>query len=135
MSTYTAESERTLGTIIKDLTADLSMLVRSEIALFKLEIKEAIAKLGTGGGLLAGALFLALIGLAFLFVTITLGMVALGVPAWLSALIVTLVLFAAAAVLGIMGKKKLQTVNFVPSDAIEHVKSDIDSIKEHVRSM
>lgn len=135
MSTYTAESERTLGTIIKDLTADLSMLVRSEIALFKLEIKEAIAKLGTGGGLLAGALFLGLIGLAFLFVTITLGMVALGVPAWLSALIVTLVLFAAAAVLGIMGKKKLQTVNFVPSDAIEHVKSDIDSIKEHVRSM
>ena len=133
MSTYT-EPERTLGTIIKDLTADLSMLVRSEIALFKLEIKEAIAKLGTGGGLLAGAAFLALIGLAFLFVTITLGLVALGIPAWLSALIVTLVLFAAAAVLGIMGKKKLQTVNFVPTDAIEHVKSDIDTLKEHVRS-
>lgn len=135
MSTYTAhEPERTLGTIIKDLTADLSMLLRSEIALFKLEIKEAIAKLGTGGGLLAGAAFLALIGLAFLFVTITLGLVALGVPAWLSALIVTLTLFAAAAVLGIMGKKKLQTVNFVPTDAIEHVKSDIDTLKEHVRS-
>lgn len=135
MSTYTAhEPERTLGTIIKDLTADLSMLFRSEIALFKLEIKEAIGKLGTGGGLLAGAAFLALIGLAFLFVTITLGLVALGVPAWLSALIVTLVLFAAAAVLGIMGKKKLQTVNFVPSEAIEHVKNDIDTLKEHVRS-
>jgi Putative Actinobacterial Holin-X, holin superfamily III len=135
MSTYTAhDSERTLGTIIKDLTADLSMLFRSEIALFKLEIKEAIAKLGTGGGLLAGAAFLALIGLAFLFVTITLGLVALGVPAWLSALIVTLVLFAAAAVLGLMGKKKLQTVNFVPSEAIEHVKTDIDTLRDHVRS-
>jgi Putative Actinobacterial Holin-X, holin superfamily III len=135
MSTYTAhEPERTLGTIIKDLTADLSMLIRSEIALFKLEIKEAIGKLGTGGGLLAGAAFLALIGLAFLFVTITLGLVALGVPAWLSALIVTLTLFAAAAVLGILGKKKLQTVNFVPTDAIEQVKSDIDTLKEHVRS-
>jgi hypothetical protein len=135
MSTYTAhDTERTLGTIIKDLTADLSMLFRSEIALFKLEIKEAIAKLGTGGGLLAGALFLGLIGLAFLFVTITLGLVALGVPAWLSALIVTLTLFAAAAVLGMLGKKKLQTVNFVPSDAIEHVKSDIDTLRDHVRS-
>ena len=135
MSNYTAtESDRSLGNIIKDLTADLSMLFRSEIALFKLEIKEAIAKLGTGGGLLAGAAFLALIGLAFLFVTITLGLVALGVPAWLSALIVTLTLFAAAAVLGIMGKKKLQAVNFVPTDAIEHVKSDIDALKEHVRS-
>ena len=133
MSTYTAhETDRSLGTIIKDLTADLSMLFRSEIALFKLEIKEAIAKLGTGGGLLAAAAFLGLIGLAFLFVTITLGLVALGVPAWLSALIVTLVLFAAAAVLGIMGKKKLQTVNFVPSVAIDHIKNDIDTLKADV---
>ena len=132
MSTFAHDTERTLGSIIKDLTADISMLFRSEIALFKLEIKEAIGKLGTGGGLLAGAAFLALIGLAFLFVTITLGLVALGVPAWLSALIVTLTLFAAAAVLGIMGKKKLQTVNFVPTDAIEHVKSDIDTLKADV---
>ncbi len=131
MSNYT-EAERSLGSIIKDLTSDISMLVRSEIALLKLELKEAVAKLGTGGGLLAGAGFLALIGLAFLFVTITLGLVALGVPAWLSALIVTLVLFAAAAVLGIMGKKKLQDVNFVPNDSIAHIKRDVDSLKADV---
>src|SRR5438094_351841 len=41
-----AESERSLGTIIKDLTADFSRLFRSEIALLKLEIKYTIAKLG-----------------------------------------------------------------------------------------
>lgn len=132
MSTYTQDAERTLGTIIKDLTADLSMLFRSEIALLKLEIKEAVAKLGTGGGLLAAAAFLGLIGLAFLFVTITLGLVALGVPAWLSALIVTLVLFGAAALLGVMGKKKLQTVNFVPTEAIDHIKTDIETLKADV---
>jgi len=131
MSNYT-EAERSLGTIIKDLTADISMLVRSEIALLKLEIKDAVAKLGTGGGLLAGAAFLALIGMAFLFVTITLGLVALGIPAWLSALIVTLVLFAAAAVLGLMGKKKLQTVNFVPTESIAHIRRDVDSLKADI---
>ena len=133
MTNYSASaSERSLGTIIKDLSADLSMLFRSEIALLKLELKEAAAKLGGGAALLAGALFLALIGIAFLFVTITLGLVALGVPAWLSALIVTLVLFAAAAVLGLMGKKKLQGVNFVPSESIEHIRSDIDALKADV---
>jgi hypothetical protein len=133
MSNYTAtEAERSLGTIIKDLTADISMLVRSEIALLKLEIKDAVAKLGTGGALFAGAAFLGLVGLAFLFVTITLGLVALGVPAWLSALIVTLVLFVAAAVLGFMGKKKLAGVNFVPSESIEHIKRDVDSLKAEV---
>jgi len=128
----TTESERSLGTIIKDLTADLSNLFRSEIALLKLEIKESVAKLGTGGAMLGAALFLGLFGLAFLFVTITLGLVALGVPAWLSSLIVTIVLLGAAAALALIGKKKLQGVNFVPSDSIDHIKGDIDALKADV---
>lgn len=133
MSNYTAtESERSLGTIFKELTADLSMLFRSEIALLKLELKDAAAKLGGGAALMAGALFLALVGIAFLFVTITLGLVALGVPAWLSALIVTIVLFAGAFVLLMLGKKKLQGVNFVPNESIDHIRADIDSLKADV---
>ena len=133
MSNFTAaESDRSLGTIIKDLTADLSTLFRSEIALLKLEIRDTLAKLGGGAGLLAGALFLAFVGLAFLFVTITLGLVALGVPAWLSALIVTVVLFIGAGVLAMLGKKKLAGVQFVPSQSVEQIKSDIDTIKADI---
>jgi hypothetical protein len=133
MGNYTAtESERSLGTIIKDLTADLSTLFRSEIALLKLEIRESVMKLGTGGAMMGAALFLALVGLAFLFVTITLGMIALGLPPWLSSLIVTIVLFVAAGILVMMGRKKLQGVNFVPNDSIEHIKGDLDAIKADV---
>ena len=131
MSNYT-DADRSIGTIIKDLTADLSMLLRSEIALLKLELKESAAKLGGGAAMMGAALFLALVGLAFLFVTITLGMVALGLPPWLSSLIVTVVLFAAAGILVMMGKKKLQGVNFVPSESIEHIKTDIDTLKADV---
>jgi hypothetical protein len=133
MSNYTAsETERSLGTIIKDLTADLSNLVRSEIALLKLELKDSASKLGGGAALMAAALFLGLFGLAFLFVTITLGLVALGVPAWLSSLIVTVVLLLAAGILVMMGKKKLQGVNFVPSGSIDHIRGDLDSLKADV---
>jgi len=133
MSNTTAtNSERSLGTIIKDLSADLSLLFRSEIALLKLELKDAASKLGGGAALLAAALFLGLIGLAFLFVTITLGMIALGLPPWLSSLVVTVVLFAATAVLAMMGKKKLEAVDFVPSEAIQHIKTDIDALKADV---
>ena len=127
-----ADTERSLGNIIKDLTADFSTLFRSEVALLKLEIRDMVAKLGGGTALFAGAVFLALFGLAFLFVTITLGLVALGVPAWLSALIVTLVLFAGAAVLAIMGKKKFAGVSFVPTQSVEQIKSDIESIKADI---
>jgi hypothetical protein len=131
----TAETERTLGTIIKDLTSDFSTLFRSEIALLKLELRDTAAKMGGGSALLAGALVMALLGVAFLFVTLVLGLVALGVPAWLSALIITLLLFIGAAVLAFMGKKKFEAVKFVPSDSVEHIKSDIEAIKADIARM
>jgi len=123
---------RSLGTIFKDLSADISTLFRSEIALLKLEIKDTVAKLGGGTAMFAGAVFLALFGLAFLFVTITLGLVALGVPAWLSTLIVTVVLFSAAGVLAMMGKKKFAAVEFVPNQSIQQIKTDVESIKSDI---
>jgi uncharacterized membrane protein YqjE len=130
---FTEQStDKSLGTIIKELTEDFSMLFRSEVALLKVEVKDTVTKLGGGIGMFAGAVFLALFGLGFLFVTIVLGLVALGVPAWLSTLIVTLVLFAAAAVLAVLGKKKFAAVQFVPEATIETVKGDIDSIKADV---
>src|SRR5688500_5651680 len=135
MSNYTAtatESDRSLGTIIKDLTTDLSSLFRSEIALLKLEIKDTVGKLGGGAAMFAGATVFALLGVAFAFVTIVLGLVALGVPAWVSALIVTLVLFVGAGVLAMMGKKKFAAVQFVPNESIDHIKSDIDTIKADI---
>ncbi len=133
MTNFTAtEPGRSLGQVVKDLTADMSTLFRSEIALLKLEFRDMIAKLGGGAAMFAGALFLALIGLAFLFVTAVLGLVALGVPAWLSSLIVTVVLFAAAAVLALMGKKKFEALKFVPSDSVEHIKSDIEALKADI---
>lgn len=129
MSNYTgSETDRTLGQIIKDLTSDLSTLVRSEIALLKLELRQSLAKLGGGSALLAAALFFALIGVAFLFVTFTLGLVALGVPAWVSALIITVVLFIGAVVLALAGKKKLQAVS-LPTESVEHMKTDIETLK------
>lgn len=123
------DSERSLGTIVKELTEDITTLFRGEIALLKLEIKDTVAKLGGGIGLFAGALFIGLFGLAFLFVTILLVLVRLGIPAWVSALIVTVVLLATAAVLAIMGKKKFAAVQFVPNKSIESIKTDIESIK------
>jgi hypothetical protein len=128
----TTDTDRTLGTIIKDLTSDFSTLFRSEVALLKLEFKDTVTKLGGGIGMFAGAAFLGLFGLAFLFVTLTLVLVRLGVPAWVSTLIVTLLLFITAAVLALLGKKKFAAVNFVPNESVEQIKGDIESIKADI---
>lgn len=131
MSNFAA-SDRSIGTIIKDLTEDFSTLFRSEIALLKLEFKDTVAKLGGGVAMFAGSVVFALLGVSFLFVTIVLGLVALGVPAWLSSLIVTVVLFAGAGILAVKGKKKFADVNFVPTESIDHIKSDIESVKADI---
>jgi len=128
----TFDDDRSLGTVVKELTADLSTLFRSEIALLKLEVKDTVAKLSGGAAMFLGAAFLGVFGLGFLFVTIVLGLVRLGVPAWLSTLVVTVALFIGAAVLAMMGKKKFAAVQFVPMESIEQIKTDIESIKADI---
>lgn len=128
----TNDAARSIGAIFKELTSDISTLFRSEVALLKLEVKDTTAKLGGGAAMFAAAVALAIFGAAFLFVTITLGLVALGVPAWLSSLIVTLVLFTGAGILAFMGKKKFEQVKFVPTDSVEQIKTDIETIKADI---
>jgi hypothetical protein len=126
------DNDRSLGQVVKDLLADVSTLFRSEIALLKLEVKDTVTKLGGGIGMFAGAAFLGLFGLAFFFVTVVLVLVRLGVPAWVSTLGVTIILFVVAGVLALMGKKKFAAVNFVPTDSVEQLKGDIESIKADI---
>lgn len=131
-SNYATQTERSIGQIVKDLAADFSTLFRSEVALLKLEFKDTVTKLGGGVAMFGAAAFLAIFGIGFLFVTIVLGLVAIGVAAWLSTLIVTIFLFVAAGVLALMGKKKFAQVNFVPTESVQQIKTDIESIKADI---
>jgi hypothetical protein len=131
-SNYAYESERTIGTIVRDLAEHISTLFRSEVALLKLELKDTAGKLSGGVAMFIGAAFLGVFGLGFLFVTIVLGLVRLGVPAWLSTLIVTILLFAGAAVLAVIGKKKFAAVQFVPEESVKQIKTDVETIKADI---
>ena len=126
------DTDRSIGTIVKGLMENISTLFRSEIALLKWELKDTAAKLGTSAGMFAGAAFVALFGLGFLFVTILLVLIRIGVPAWLSALIVTVVLFAVAGVLAILGRKKFAATEFVPRQSVDQIKSDLETIKSDI---
>jgi uncharacterized membrane protein len=128
---HPGEAERSLGEIVRGLTEDISVLVRSEIAMAKLELKQAVSKLSGGVAMFGAALFCALFGLAFLLVTGILAL-ALIMPAWLAALIVAVILFIAAGVLAMAGKKKFSSLNFMPNETISQVKQDIDTIKADI---
>lgn len=117
------------GDLVSQAAAQISTLVRDELALAKLELTEKGKRAGVGGGLLGGAATLALYGVGLL---LTLVVVALDLvwPLWLSVLVVMVVVFAAAGVAALLGKKKLQTATPpMPSDAIAGVEADVQTIK------
>ena len=124
--------DRSIAEVIKSLGTDFAQLVRDEIALAKNEMQGSIARIGTGAGLFGGAGIVGLFAVEFLLLALMFGLIALGVHAWLSALIVSIVLFVIGAVLAMSGKKAVSNINVVPTHTIEHVKADVAAIKADI---
>jgi uncharacterized membrane protein YqjE len=123
------DDNQTLGALVHDLTTQIPELIRSEIRLAQAEMAEKGKRAGIGIGLFSGAGLLAFFGLATVIATAILAL-SLVVDAWLAALIVAVVLFAAAAVLGLGGKKQVQEATPpAPERAVEGVKEDIATVK------
>lgn len=117
------------GELVKNLSAQLSTLVRSEVKLASAEVKGKVRPLGTGIGLFAGAAFVAIAALQVLIVVAILA-IALALPAWLSALIVAVALLLIAGILALIGKSLVSRgLPPVPTETIDSVKKDIATIK------
>ncbi|MEH1123076.1 phage holin family protein [Micromonospora sp. CPCC 206061] len=116
--------------LVRDAAEQISRLVRDELALAKAEMTEKGKRAGIGAGLFGGGGLIALYGVAGLLTTVVLAL-AEAMPAWLAALIVTVVLFAVAAVLALLGRRHVQQATPpVPEQAIDSVKADIEQVKE-----
>ena len=120
--------ERTIGQLVADATHDVQGIVRSEIALAKAEVSSGAKVMGKGVGLLAGAGFVGLLGLIFLFHTLA-RVIAVWLPVWAGYGIVTLLMFVIAGVLGLLGKNALAKAKPGPSRAIAEAQQTIATLK------
>jgi hypothetical protein len=126
-------AQKSTAELVQQASEQLSRLVRDEITLAKAELAEKGKRAGIGAGLFGGAGALAMYGLGAGIAT---GIIALDLvlPLWLAALIVTVVLFAVAGVLALLGKKQIsRAVPPEPLAAIESVKADVDEVKHAVK--
>jgi hypothetical protein len=126
--------ERPIGEVAKELTSDLSLLVRQEIELAKAEMAEkgrtAAPGLGMFGG--AGVVALCAAGAITAFLVLVLS---LFLPDWAAALIVGAVLAAIAYVLIKQGKERVADAGKpVPEQTIETVKEDVQWAKTRASS-
>ncbi len=128
------QRERSTGDLVKDLSEQASTLVRQELALAKAEMAEKGRMAGAGAGMLAGAAVAGLLMLGALTAFLVLALDE-GMPAWLSALLVTALWGVVAGVLAYIGREKLKEMGKpVPEKTVESVKEDIEWLKHPTRS-
>jgi uncharacterized membrane protein YqjE len=119
---------RSVGDLLGEVTANLSKLMRQEVALAKVELKEEAAKAGKAGGLLGGAgavgyLVLVFASLALMFALDN----AMGIG-W-AALLTAVLLGIVAAVLFIVGRNRFKQINPKPEQTVETLKEDVQWAK------
>lgn len=120
---------RSVSELVERASDQLSTLVRQEMALARWELTEKGRRAGRGGGLLGAAGATAYVGYIVLAGAATAGL-SLVLPVWAAALIVAGVLFAAAAVLGALGRRELKRVAPpLPQEAMAGLRTDVQEIK------
>ena len=115
--------DASLGELFSSLTNDLSQLVRSEMELARVEIREEAGKAGKAAGMLGGGAVAALVALILLTSAAAWGLAEVVDAGW-AFLIVGVVIGAVAAVLAMSGRRKLAEVRPVPDQTVDTLKED-----------
>ncbi|MGB3763642.1 MAG: phage holin family protein [Ornithinimicrobium sp.] len=120
--------ERTIGQLIADASADVSAIVRSEVELAKVEIKNDVVHAGKGAGMFAGAGVLGAYGFGLLLLGLA-WVIAIWLPVWAGLLIVAGVLFVVAGILAVLGKGQVGKVKGKPEKAIANAQETVAAVK------
>ncbi|MFF0205221.1 phage holin family protein [Streptomyces sp. NPDC005017] len=116
--------------LVQRASQQLTELVRGEMQLAQAEMKEKGKRYGKGGGLFGGA---GLVGFLMLQALVATAIAALAVPlpVWAAALIVTAVLGVIAAVMAAGGRKQIKEgAPPTPEQTVRSVKADVAEIRE-----
>lgn len=128
LPTEPEEADKSLGQLMAEMTSELSTLVRSEVELAKVELKDQAGKAGKAGGALGAGAFAAY--LAVLFASFAL--------AWLlnefmhvavAFFLVAVIYGIAASILITSGRQRIKNVDPVPRQTVETLKEDVEWAK------
>jgi hypothetical protein len=123
-------TDSSVGQLVERLSAQVSALVRDEMALATAEMKRKGTQAGVGIGIGSAGAVVALLGLGTLVAAAVLGL-ATALAAWLAALIVGIVLLAVAGALAAAGIGQVRnSAPVAPEKAVQNTKRDIETVKE-----
>jgi hypothetical protein len=118
-----------VGQLLGEVSQDMSMLMRQELALAKAEVKQEAIKGGKAAGLLGGAGFAGYMLLLFLSIAAWWGLANVMDQGW-AALIVAAVWAVTSAVLYAAGRARMREVNPTPERTAETLKELPGTLKD-----
>jgi len=128
--------QESIGSLIKGILNDVRTLIREEIALARVEMREQAGRAKAAAmsfGIAAAALAF---GSVFLLVAIALGIAyLLGWPAWTGFLIVALLLCMGGFITLSSGRKQLAGVHAMPEETVTTLKENSEWIAKRLSSV
>lgn len=118
--------ERSIGELFGELTREVTTLVREEVALAKAEVGAKARRAGKDVGMMAAGGAVAYAGFLALLAAVIIILDALGMPLWLSALLVGVVVTAGGGFLAWKGYDALKREDLAPRETVEALTEDVD---------
>lgn len=127
-----AQREQSTGELVKQLSEQVSLLVRDELKMARLEMTSKGKQAGMGMGLFGASGLGALYAVACLLAAAIIA-ISGEIRAWLAALIVGVALLAASAVAALIGRGRMRKATPpVPKQAVDGAKADVGEVRERM---
>lgn len=120
--------------LVKQAAEQISVRVRDDLKLARLEMSRKGKQAGSGIGMMSGGGLIALYGVGCLIACAIIA-ISHALPAWLAALIIGAALLAVvavvAAVVALAGKARMKRATPpVPKEAADSIKTDVEQVRE-----
>ena len=125
--------DESVSELVQRASRQTAELIRQEIRLAQVELKDKGQRIGLGAGLVGAGALVAFYGGAALVAAAVLGL-ATALEPWLAALIVGALLAVIGGILALVGRRKAtEALPPTPEEAMTSVHDDLQHIKEQAR--
>src|SRR5690349_11555708 len=118
--------------LVQEILTNIQHILRSEVRLAKAEVTEEVSKGGKAGAVLAGGVVFALYALGFLLLSAVYAL-SLRMPLWGASLVTAAFAGVVAAVLIVIGRKRISTVHLKPERTVETMKENVGWLKHQTK--
>jgi uncharacterized membrane protein YqjE len=123
-----ASDDRSIAALLSDIVGDVQQIIRAEVRLAKVEVREELGKAKRAIAFLSIAGVIGLLALAFLLLAAVYALATVW-PAWAAALAVSVGAALVGALLFFSGVRQLKTIHVVPPRTAATVQENVQWAK------